>query len=94
MLVKGALEENMSDFIVCIVSADGLVPFSGTVMTQFLSCIYTGPGLEGMILTHWGRGKMDAILKCIFLNENAWIPIEIWLKFVPKGPIDNIPALV
>ena len=31
-------------------------------------------------------------LKCIFLNENVWIPIEISLKFVPKGPIDNIPA--
>ena len=42
---------------------------------------------------------MDAIsqttfFKCIFLNENVWIPIEISLKFVPKGPIDNIPALV
>ena len=29
-----------------------------------------------------------------FLNENVWIPIEISLKFVPKGPMDNIPALV
>ena len=27
-------------------------------------------------------------------NENAWIPIQISLKFVPKGPISNIPALV
>ena len=36
----------------------------------------------------------DDILKCIFLNENVWIPIEISLKFVSKGPIDNIPALV
>ena len=41
-----------------------------------------------------GRHFTDNILKCIFLNENAWIPIEILLKFVPKGPIDNIPALV
>ena len=32
--------------------------------------------------------------KCIFLNENVWIPIKISLKFVPKGPINNIPALV
>ena len=36
----------------------------------------------------------DDILKCIFLNENALILIEISLKFVPKGPMDNIPALV
>ena len=45
-------------------------------------------------LTHWGQDKMDAIFKCIFLNENVWIPIKISLKFVPKGPINNIPALV
>ena len=37
---------------------------------------------------------MDTISKCIFLNENVWIPIEISLKFVPEGQIDNIPALV
>ena len=41
-----------------------------------------------------GRHFADDILKCIFLNENVWIPIEISLKFVPKGPIDNIPAVV
>ena len=31
---------------------------------------------------------------CIFLNENVWTPIKISLKCVPKGPINNIPALV
>ena len=36
----------------------------------------------------------DDILKWIFLNENVWISIEISLKFVPKGPINNIPPLV
>ena len=30
----------------------------------------------------------------IFLNENIWISIEVSLKFVPKDPINNIPALV
>ena len=34
------------------------------------------------------------MFKCIFLNENVWIPLKISLKFIPKGPIDNIPALV
>ena len=34
------------------------------------------------------------IFKCIFLNEIFWILIKISLKFVPKGPIDNNPALV
>ena len=28
------------------------------------------------------------------MNENMWIWIKISLKFVPKGPINNIPALV
>ena len=36
----------------------------------------------------------DDIFKCIFLNWNVWIPIIISLKFVPKSPINNIPALV
>ena len=34
------------------------------------------------------------IFKCIFLNENGWILLEISIKFVPKGPINNILALV
>ena len=50
-------------------------------------------------LTHWGRDKMDAISQttfssAFFFNENVWIPIKILLKFVPKGPINTIPALV
>ena len=36
----------------------------------------------------------DDIFKCIFLNENIWISINISLKFLPKGQIDYIPALV
>ena len=40
-----------------------------------------------------GRHFADDIFKCIFLNENVWIPIKISLKFVPKDPINNIPAL-
>ena len=40
------------------------------------------------------RHLADDIFKCIFLNENVWIPINISLKFVPKGWINNIPALV
>ena len=37
---------------------------------------------------------IDDILKNIFLNENVWISIKISLKFVPRGSINNIPALV
>ena len=41
-----------------------------------------------------GHHLPDDILKWIFLNENVWISIKISLKFFPKGPINNIPALV
>ena len=44
--------------------------------------------------TQNGRHFPDAIFKWIFVNENARILINISLKFVPKGPINNIPALV
>ena len=36
----------------------------------------------------------DDIFKCIFVNEKFCILIRISLKFVPKGPINNKPALV
>ena len=36
----------------------------------------------------------DDIFKRIFFDENVWISIKISPKFVPKGPINNIPALV
>ena len=41
-----------------------------------------------------GRHFADDIFKCIFLNENVRILIKISLRFVPKGPINNIPSLV
>ena len=36
----------------------------------------------------------DDIFKCIFLNENIWISNKVLVKFIPKVPIHNIPALV
>ena len=41
-----------------------------------------------------GRLFADDTFKRIFLNENIRISIEISLKFVPKGSINNNPALV
>ena len=50
-------------------------------------------------LTHLPLDKMAAILadgyfKCIFLNENDRILIKTLLKFIPRSPIHNKPALV
>ena len=41
-----------------------------------------------------GRHFPDDFCKWIFLNENVWISIKISPKFVPKGAVNNIPALV
>ena len=41
-----------------------------------------------------GRHFPDDIFKCIFLNENVSISNIISLKFISKGPINNIPALI
>ena len=41
-----------------------------------------------------GRHFPDDTFKRIFFNENVRISIKISLKFVPKGPINNNPALV
>ena len=50
-----------------------------------------------MELTHLPLDKIAAILaddifKCIFLNENDRISIQISLKIVPKSPINNKPV--
>ena len=50
--------------------------------------------MSELYLTHWGREKMAATFQRIFFNENVWVSIKISLKFVPEGPINNIPALV
>ena len=41
-----------------------------------------------------GRRFPDDIFKWLFFNEIIWISIKIFLKFVLRGPINNIPALV
>ena len=41
-----------------------------------------------------GRHFTDDISRCIFVNEMFCFLMKISLKFVPKGPVDNKPALV
>ena len=58
-----------------------------------------GKRLVPLALTHWGRDKMAATLAddtfiCKFVNENILISKKKSLKFIPKGPINNISALV
>ena len=57
-------------------------------------CIQTNWLINTLRLRQNGRLFADDTLKRIFVNENMRISIKISLKFVPKGPINNIPALV
>ena len=41
----------------------------------------------------YGRHFADYIFKCIFMNEKFCILIQVSLKFIPKGQIDNNSAL-
>ena len=45
-------------------------------------------------LSQNGRHFPDDILKCICLNENVWISLNISLKLVPYVRINNVSALV
>ena len=57
--------------------------------------LYTSQhGLNTLRPKQNGRRFADDTFKRIFLNENARILINISLKFVPKGSINNDPALV
>ena len=69
--------------------------------SQWEPCYHVHSTLLHLIITvnTLGPGRnrrhfADDIFKCIFLNGNVWVLIQILLKFVPKGPINNIPALV
>ena len=71
---------------------------AGFSWIQAFPVVY-GPGVHGVWVNTLrprqnGRHFADDTFKRIFLNENFRISIKISLKFVPKGPINNIPVLV
>ena len=64
-----------------------------TMEQPYMLCI-----LNCQYLTHWGRDKWTSFrrrhFQMHFLERKCWISTKISLKFVPKGPINIIPALV
>ena len=59
---------------------------------RYLSAI----GTSKFTLTDWSETRWPPLSRHFQMHflEWKWIAIKISLKFVPKGPIDNIPALV
>ena len=53
--------------------------------------------LRHVITSSWrqnGQNFADHFCKWILVNEKFYMIIQIFLKFVPEGPIDNKPVLV
>ena len=76
---------------VIIGSGIGMLPFQQQAKSYLNQCWFIVNTLRPR---QDGRHFPDNIFKYIFLIENAWILIKIWLEFVPKSLSDNIPALV
>ena len=74
-----------------------IVSLSGTIsypmMHMFMHPFYMS-NVNTLRLQQNGCHFPDNIFTCIFLDENVRVSIKISLKFVPKGPISNMPALV
>ena len=49
-----------------------------------------------LFISPWQNSRYfaDDIFRCILVNEKLCILNKISLKLIPKGPIDNNPALV
>ena len=73
----------------------GNKPLSEAMMEHY-QCIYASLSLSELI--HWGSDTLVTILRTSysnhFLHENWRVLNQISLKFVPKGSLDNKPALV
>ena len=64
-----------------------------TVSTHYCRCKQMESWVNTLRPRQDGCRLPDDTFKRIFLNENVRISIKISLKFVPKGPINNNPAL-
>ena len=76
---------------------DSIQQNGGSGPNRFPCCLFRGMFRVSCFNTlrprQNGRHFADGMFKCIFLNENVSTPIEISLKFVPRGSINNNPAL-
>ena len=68
--------------------------YSAVSLSRELTCCCGAISVNTLRPRQNGRHFADDIFKCLFVNENVRISIKISLKFVPNGPINNIPALV
>ena len=75
---------------------DVIIMFETKMTTNFCTMFLYTPLIPWYTLRSRQNGRQcpDDNFKCSSLNENIQISINISLKFVSKGPVNNIPALV
>ena len=66
----------------------------GVHLTMLTGIVWRSTSFNTLRPRQNGRHFADDTFKRIFMNENVRISINISLKLVPKGLINNIPALV
>ena len=79
------LKENTFQSTMCLKMALQLLcarSSAGKVMTKFGSHMYLEQALNTLRPKQNGRHFTDDTFKCIFLNENKWISLELSLRFV------------
>ena len=60
---------------------------SENVVCEMVDILSTERWVKKLRLRQNGFHFADDRFKCIFLNDNAWISIEISVRSIPKGPI-------
>ena len=71
-----------------------VITWTGDVLVHLMPYGVSGPPwVNSSPLNKMAAILSDDNFKCIFLNENDRILIQISLKFVPKSAINNKPAL-
>ena len=90
--VNWGLRDNFSEIVIKI-SNNSFKKMNFKMLSAKMLAYLSWQLVNTLRLRQNGRHFADYIFKCISLNENVWIPIKNSLKFVPKGPTNNIPAL-
>ena len=93
---KGPINNNPALVQIMAWHQSGDKPLSEPMMVSLLThiCVTWPPWVNTQRLTQNGHQLARHIWKCIFLNENFCILIQISSKFIAKGPIHNMSALV
>ena len=92
-LIFWSINAGVPRCVLTLITPETDITYGTTIVMQSIRMVFV-IALNSLRPRQNGRHFADDIFKCIFLNENVWISIKILLKFVPKGPISNIPALV